>query len=189
MAVLATNEALRAPRMAGNANDAAYYSWQSEVAGRSSILTSRTESGNYCRNLFRELTYLARLPASVKSEPRAPEGDGYMDFSSFKLCGSAEYPRTGLTKGMATFGKEIERTLGWVAGLPAGTWTGLADCDRAPRHVTLLQVRAASEAAQARGSALPVPLPMPQPPADTRSNWSRRHGRWTSRQSRLSRPR
>ena len=54
------------------------------------------------------LTDLRRLQEWVKSEPHAPEGSWYKDFGSFKLCGSGEYPRTVLTKGMAAFGKEIE---------------------------------------------------------------------------------
>ena len=54
------------------------------------------------------LADLSRLQAWVKSEPHAPDGDWYKDFGSFKLCGSGEYPRTVLTKGMAAFGKEIE---------------------------------------------------------------------------------
>jgi hypothetical protein len=57
----------------------------------------------------REVTLadLVRLQKWVQSEPQAPEGDWYKDFGSFKLCGSGEYPRTVLTKGMAAFGKEI----------------------------------------------------------------------------------
>ena len=35
-------------------------------------------------------------------------GDWYKDFGSFKLCGSDEFPRTVLTKGMLAFGQEIE---------------------------------------------------------------------------------
>jgi hypothetical protein len=54
------------------------------------------------------LTDLSRLQDWVKSEPCAPEGDWYKDFGSFKLCGSGEYPRTVLTKGMKPFGKAIE---------------------------------------------------------------------------------
>lgn len=54
------------------------------------------------------LTDLARLQEWVKSEPYAPDGDWYKEFGSFKLCGSGEYPRTVLTKGMAAFGREIE---------------------------------------------------------------------------------
>ena len=58
----------------------------------------------------REITLadLARLQEWVKSGPQAPEGDWYKDFGSFKLCGSGEYPRTVLAKGMAAFGKVIE---------------------------------------------------------------------------------
>ena len=51
---------------------------------------------------------LGRLQEWVKSEPFAPEGDWYKDFGSFKLCGSGEYPKTVLTKGMTAFGKRIE---------------------------------------------------------------------------------
>ena len=58
----------------------------------------------------REITLgdLGRLQEWVKSEPFAPDGDWYKDFGSFKLCGSGEYPKTVLTKGMAAFGKRIE---------------------------------------------------------------------------------
>ena len=49
-----------------------------------------------------------RLQGWVKSEPVAPDGGWYKDFGSFKLCGSNEYPKTVLTKGMAAFGKRIE---------------------------------------------------------------------------------
>src|SRR5271157_1389970 len=129
MAVLATNEALRAPRMDENAHDAAYYGWQSELSD------------------------LARLPASVKSEPRAPEGDGYRDLISFKLCGSAEYHRTGLTEGMAAFGKEIERTLGWVAGLPAGHGRGWLTATVRP--ATSLSFRSGPRARLLKRGALP----------------------------------
>ena len=54
------------------------------------------------------LTDLGRLQEWVKSEPYAPDGDWHKDFGSFKLCGSGEYPRTVLTKGMAAFGRELE---------------------------------------------------------------------------------
>jgi hypothetical protein len=58
----------------------------------------------------REITLadLARLREWVRSAPQAPEGYWYKDFGSFRLCGSGEYPKTVLTKGMAPFGKEIE---------------------------------------------------------------------------------
>ena len=51
---------------------------------------------------------LGRLQEWVKSEPFAPDGEWYKDFGSFKLCGSGEYPKTVLTKGMAAFGKRID---------------------------------------------------------------------------------
>jgi len=54
------------------------------------------------------LADLGRLQEWVKSEPYAPDGDWHKDFGSFKLCGSGEYPRTVLTKGMAASGRELE---------------------------------------------------------------------------------
>ena len=54
------------------------------------------------------LADLSLLQEWVKSEPQAPEGEWYKDFGSFKLCGSGQYPRTVLSKGMAAFGEEIE---------------------------------------------------------------------------------
>ena len=54
------------------------------------------------------LADLLRLQDWVRSAPQAPAGDWYKDFGSFKLCGSGEYPKTVLTKGMAPFGQEIE---------------------------------------------------------------------------------
>jgi hypothetical protein len=53
------------------------------------------------------LADLGRLQAWVRSGPWAPEGDWYKDFGSFKLCGSGEYPKTVLTKGMKPFGQPI----------------------------------------------------------------------------------
>jgi hypothetical protein len=50
---------------------------------------------------------LTWLQAWVRSEPQAPEGDWYKDFGSFTLCGSGEYPKTVLAKGMKAFGQEI----------------------------------------------------------------------------------
>ena len=44
----------------------------------------------------------------VKSNPEAPDADWYKDFGSFMLCGSGEFPRTVLAKGMAPFGTRIE---------------------------------------------------------------------------------
>ena len=58
----------------------------------------------------REITLadLRRLQEWVKSGPRAPDGDWYKDFGTFKLCGSGEYPRTVLTGSMRPFGQQIE---------------------------------------------------------------------------------
>ena len=54
------------------------------------------------------LADLQRLQAWVKTEPIAPAGDWYKEFGSFKLCGSGEYPKTFLLKGMKAYGREIE---------------------------------------------------------------------------------
>ncbi|HTU45758.1 MAG TPA: hypothetical protein VMF91_11885 [Bryobacteraceae bacterium] len=51
---------------------------------------------------------LMRLQEWVASEPEAPDGNWYKDFGSFKLCGTGEFPKTVLTKGMKPFGDEIE---------------------------------------------------------------------------------
>jgi len=54
------------------------------------------------------LADLRRLQAWVIAGPYAPEGDWYKDFGSFMLCGSGEYPKTVLVKGMKAWGEEIE---------------------------------------------------------------------------------
>ena len=54
------------------------------------------------------LADLQRLQIWVRTGPSAPDGDWYKDFGSFKLCGSGEFPKTVLTKGMTPFGDEIE---------------------------------------------------------------------------------
>ena len=51
---------------------------------------------------------LNQLRLWIESRPDVPDGHWYKDFGSFKLCGSGEYPRTVLAKGMAAFGKVIE---------------------------------------------------------------------------------
>jgi len=48
------------------------------------------------------------LQAWVKSERQAPDGDWYKDFGAFLLCGSGEFPKTVLAKGMKPYGKAIE---------------------------------------------------------------------------------
>ncbi|HUK17727.1 MAG TPA: hypothetical protein VLW65_14985, partial [Bryobacteraceae bacterium] len=53
------------------------------------------------------LADLRRLQEWAKSNPAAPDGDWFKDFGSFKLCGSGEFPKTVLIKGMKPFGKEI----------------------------------------------------------------------------------
>lgn len=58
----------------------------------------------------REITLgdLHQLQAWVKSQPQAPDGDWYKDFGSFLLCGSGEYPKTILKKGMKPYGENID---------------------------------------------------------------------------------
>jgi hypothetical protein len=53
------------------------------------------------------LSDLQLLQDWVKMQPNAPEGDWYKGFSSLKLCGSGEYPKTFLTKGMTPYGEKI----------------------------------------------------------------------------------
>jgi hypothetical protein len=54
------------------------------------------------------LTDLLRLQEWVASEPASPDGPWYKDFGSFKLCGTAEFPTTVLTKRMKSFGEEMD---------------------------------------------------------------------------------
>jgi hypothetical protein len=54
------------------------------------------------------LADLRRLQDWVKTEPAAPDGDWYKDFGSFTLCGSGEFPKTVLIRGMAPFGTAID---------------------------------------------------------------------------------
>ena len=42
-----------------------------------------------------------------ESEPRAPEGDWYKDFGSFKICGEGKYPKTFLLHGQAAKGRKL----------------------------------------------------------------------------------
>jgi len=43
----------------------------------------------------------------VAAEPFAPDGDWYEDFGSFILCGSGEYLKTVLARGMQPFGTAL----------------------------------------------------------------------------------
>ena len=54
------------------------------------------------------LADLLALQEWVKTAPVAPEGDWYKDFGSFTLCGSGQFPKTVLEKGMKPFGAPIE---------------------------------------------------------------------------------
>ena len=50
---------------------------------------------------------LERVRAWVAAEPFAPDGEWYKDFGSFILCGSGEYPKTVLARGMQPFGTAL----------------------------------------------------------------------------------
>ena len=50
---------------------------------------------------------LHRLQSWVISEPWAPDCDWYKDFGSFIICGTGEYPKTVLKKGMKPFGAAL----------------------------------------------------------------------------------
>jgi len=39
--------------------------------------------------------------------PEMPEGDGYKDFGSFKVCGSGSYPKTFLLRGQVAKGQAL----------------------------------------------------------------------------------
>jgi hypothetical protein len=54
------------------------------------------------------VTDLQAMQDWVKSAPDAPDGDWYKDFKSFILFGTAEFPKTILTKGMKPYGKLLE---------------------------------------------------------------------------------
>jgi hypothetical protein len=54
------------------------------------------------------LVDLRRLQGWVKTTPQAPGGEWYKDFGSFIPCGSGEFPKTILAKGMTPFGEPID---------------------------------------------------------------------------------
>jgi hypothetical protein len=63
---------------------------------------------------------LRRLQEWVNAGPWAPDGDWYKDFGSFILCGSGEFPKTVLARGMAPFGTGIEEELRRVGDVGQG---------------------------------------------------------------------
>jgi len=50
---------------------------------------------------------LYQLKLWRESDPEAPEGDWYMDFGSFKVCGNGKYPKTFLLRGQVASGKKL----------------------------------------------------------------------------------
>ena len=61
------------------------------------------------RVVEREIPYadLQRLGQWKLTDPEAPEGNWWKDFGSFKLCGTAELPKTILLPHMIPYGEEI----------------------------------------------------------------------------------
>lgn len=53
------------------------------------------------------LSDLNRLKNWVDIEPYAPDGDWYKDFGSLILCGTGQYPKTVLEKGMKPYGQPL----------------------------------------------------------------------------------
>jgi hypothetical protein len=50
---------------------------------------------------------LNQLRLWVESIPELPEGDGYKDFGSFKICGQGSFPKTFLLRGQTAKGKAV----------------------------------------------------------------------------------
>jgi hypothetical protein len=75
------------------------------IFGRSASLICLARCGSTFPNASpRAITLddLQRLRAWVVADPWAPYGDWYKDFGSFVLCGTGEYPKTVLKKGIGT---------------------------------------------------------------------------------------
>ncbi len=53
------------------------------------------------------MTDLLALQEWVKTGPIAPAGEWYKDFGSFILCGTDQFPKTVLEKGMRPFGNPV----------------------------------------------------------------------------------
>jgi hypothetical protein len=54
------------------------------------------------------LADLRRLQDWVQTAPFAPDGEWYKDFGTFILCGSGEFPKTVLMRGMAPRGTRLD---------------------------------------------------------------------------------
>jgi len=50
---------------------------------------------------------LYKLKLWRESAPEAPEGKGYKDFGSFKICGEGKFPKTFLLAGQPAKGKRL----------------------------------------------------------------------------------
>ena len=50
---------------------------------------------------------LNQLRLWIDTRPEVPEGDGYKDFGSFKVCGRGSYPKTFLLRGQVAKGEAL----------------------------------------------------------------------------------
>ena len=57
--------------------------------------------------LPREKEDLFELAEWKMQDPDVPDGDGYKDFETFKLCGTGKFPSTFLLAGQAARGKRL----------------------------------------------------------------------------------
>jgi len=53
------------------------------------------------------LSDLNQLRIWMESSPNVPDGPGYKDFGSFKLCGKGRYPKTFLLPGQIASGERL----------------------------------------------------------------------------------
>ncbi len=50
---------------------------------------------------------LYQLKLWRESEPDSPDGEGYKDFGSYKICGKGQYPKTFLLRGQTAKGQAL----------------------------------------------------------------------------------
>ena len=57
----------------------------------------------------REITQddLMALRAWIATDPEVPEGPWWKDFSTFRLAGEGQYPKTFLSRSQAAFGRKL----------------------------------------------------------------------------------
>ena len=59
------------------------------------------------RDRFISIADLNQLRRWIESQPEVPEGDGYKDFGSFKICGRGSYPKTFLLPSQVAKGEAL----------------------------------------------------------------------------------